>query len=326
MLWTYRPHESKQRAVRNHRLFLINGWLLFLWLVSTVAHSGDVLVLYPEIRDPYRQVFLNIIDGINAARPDQVKTLILSESDKPADIQTWLDANAVDGIISLGKRSLNLVATVPRRPETVVGGVIIAPNEANLPGISLVSNPGVVLTHVKKLLPGVRRIYAAYQPQSADWLILLAKAAAKSQNVELVASPITDVRQMALKYREILQQMNPEDDVLWIAIDGASPDRQVLHNILEVSWRRNLRVISGNLSDVKKGVLFSFYPDNVEMGKALSNLLDMSRQNKAAKPELIPANSLLTAINMRTADHLKLTFSKEDRQEFGLMYPPPLER
>ena len=298
-----------------------------LWLLCSVAHADRLLVLYPEIREPYLQVFLNILEGVRKANgADNVSTLVLTPDDKPDRLLTWLGRHPVDGVISLGKRSLNLVSAVPAHPATVVGAVVMEPAGAPFPGISLVPDPETVLTRIHALLPQVKRVWTVYQPRTAQWLIARAGTAAASLNLQLVARPAAEAREMALLYREILTSMNPETDALWIAVDGASPDRSVLQNILEESWKRRLWVFSGNLSDMKKGALFSFYPDNIAMGADLVTLLKAVRNGNAGDKKVVPVSSLRAAVNLRTADHLNLNFGKEQRQEFSLMYPPPLDR
>ena len=327
-----KPARRKKRSVMDSRTPAIRLWwrgLLCggLWLLCSLAHADKLLVLYPEIREPYLQVFLNILDGVrNANGVDDVNTLVLTQDDKTERLQAWLSRHPADGIISLGKRSLNLVTSVPGRPATVVGAVVMEPEGAPLPGISLVPDPVTVLKRIHTFLPRVRRVWAVYRPSVAQWLITRAGPAAAADNLTLLARPAADARQMALLYREILNKMNPETDALWIAVDGASPDRSVLQNILEESWRRRLWVFSGNLSDMKKGALFSFYPDNIAMGADLVALLKAVRNGKAGDSSVMPVSSLRTAVNLRTADHLNLNFGKEQRQEFNLMYPPPLDR
>jgi putative ABC transport system substrate-binding protein len=88
-----------------------------------------------------------------------------------------------------------------------------------------------------------------------------------------------------------------------------------------VSWNRKLVVFSSSFADVKRGVLFSLYPDNKAMGQQLGRLLEQRQQNQSAPATIYPVEDLLTAVNLRTAEHLGLHFSHSDIEGFHYVYP-----
>jgi putative ABC transport system substrate-binding protein len=90
--------------------------------------------------------------------------------------------------------------------------------------------------------------------------------------------------------------------------------------VLQESWDHNLTMFSSNFGHVRRGALFSLYPDNVKMGRHLAD----SAQEFLASGEygasgMILLRDVLLAINLRTADHLGLTPGK--KQEFGMVFP-----
>ncbi len=117
-----------------------------------------------------------------------------------------------------------------------------------------------------------------------------------------------------------------------------------MSQILEQAWEKNLVVFSGNPSHIRRGLLFSMYPDNTRLGQALGQLAQEIQVRheqtgsslEAENPDTgIPAESLAphkqhihilplehlhTGINLRTAEHLGIEISRE--QEFDIIYPP----
>jgi putative tryptophan/tyrosine transport system substrate-binding protein len=89
--------------------------------------------------------------------------------------------------------------------------------------------------------------------------------------------------------------------------------------ILKEAWDKNLTVFSSSPNHVKRGALFSLYPDNVAMGRRLAA---MARNDAGAPKEaIVPLRDLQTAVNLRTADHLGLDLSRRDRSQYSLTYP-----
>ena len=73
---------------------------------------------------------------------------------------------------------------------------------------------------------------------------------------------------------------------------------------------------------MRKGALFSLYPDNVGMGRSLAALALQQMQGGPNKTASIkPLRDLLLAVNLRTAEHLGLQFSNQTQREFGLVFP-----
>ena len=59
----------------------IRLWLFvfYLVLISETLHAERLAVVYPEIREPYRQIFLNIFKGIEASYEGRVSAYVLEE-------------------------------------------------------------------------------------------------------------------------------------------------------------------------------------------------------------------------------------------------------
>ena len=140
--------------------------------------------------------------------------------------------------------------------------------------------------------------------------------------LSLHSYPAGDMRQAATTYRDIQKQMDPNTEALWLPLGGPARDKSIIQNILETAWRKEQIVFSSNLSDVKRGVLFAMYPDNVGMGQQLAQLLDELKANPQQTAQTHFVKSLFTAINRRTAEHLEITLGNQELSNYDFVYPP----
>ena len=307
-------------------MVITSGLMLFCQLLF----AEGLAVVYPEIREPYRQIFLNIYQGIETSYDGPVSAYILEKDSKPEALISWVNTHKINGIIVLGNRSMRVVLSLPSsyltyKPLTIVGAVLIQPDSAKLSAITLVPEPNVIFKRLLNVLPKAKHVHVVYR-QENTWFVDDSIKKAANHGITLLGHKAENAREMAYLYRQILSDMDPTRDVLWIAPYGRSPDKTVLKVILQKAWENKLPVISSSLADVKRGALFSFYTNNVEMGQELVAFWKNEQKNLSKKINVFPTKSVEVAVNLRTADHLNLYYSKKDRLEFGLMYPAPLDR
>jgi len=306
------------------------GFITSLILFSQCLYAEGLAVIYPEIREPYRQIFLNIYQGIETNYDGSVSAYILEKDSKPEALFSWVNTHKINGIIVLGNRSMRAILSLPSssltyKPLTIVGAVLIQPDSAKLSAITLVPEPSVIFKQLINVLPKAKHVHVVYR-QENTWFIEAAIKKAANHGIKILGRKAENTREMAYLYRQILSQMDPKRDALWIAPYGRSPDKTVLKVILQEAWENKLPVISSSLADVKRGALFSFYTNNIEMGQELVAFWKSEQKNVSKKFNVLPTKSVEIAVNLRTADHLDLYYSKKDRLEFGLMYPVPLDR
>jgi putative ABC transport system substrate-binding protein len=100
-------------------------------------------------------------------------------------------------------------------------------------------------------------------------------------------------------------------------------EQSLLPEVLRETWEKNFVVFSSNLDHVRKGALFSLYPDNFGMGRSLA-ILALKQIEPGSKLESVNLlRDLLVAVNLRTAEHLGLRFSSQTRREFAMVFPTP---
>ena len=282
-------------------------------------------VMYPKIRQPYRGVFLSIVEGIEAQLGTSVKRHALPERYSTGDLNDWLKKESVGTVIALGSRGLRAAAQLPDDVQVVAGAVLNAPEDASFPVVTLHPDPGALFDELQRLAPGVTRIAAVYNPQRTGWLMEGATGAAKERGLALNLVPATGLREAVLKYRDLLKEGDAGKQAIWLLQDPTTTDaRTVLPLILKEAWNRNLVVFSSSPAYVRRGVLFALYPDNVDMGRTLGELARKGRGAGSLKVSgALPLRDLLTAVNVRTADHLGLELTSRQKRAFDLVFPSP---
>ncbi len=93
--------------------------------------------------------------------------------------------------------------------------------------------------------------------------------------------------------------------------------------ILKEAWDKNLLVFSSNPEHVKRGALFSLYPDNRGLGRSLAQLTLERLKSPPKPPAVLALKDLLIAVNARTAEHLGLRLTNQARRRFDLVFPSP---
>jgi putative ABC transport system substrate-binding protein len=285
--------------------------------------KAAIAVIYPDIGEPYHTVFAQIIGGIEDKAKVQVANYAIGPKADIEELKRNLRRQEVKVVIALGRQGMKIAATLDSNIGVVVGGVITSPeNEMRgQPVNSLSPDPDLLFSHLKGLMPGVRRVFAVYDPRQNGWMIKLAKEAARNQGLELVAYEAQDLRGAMLHYQDIFADIDSRRDALWLLQDSITvEDGSVLPLVLQESWDRNIAVFSSSIGHVRRGVLFSLYPDNVEMGRHLADTaLGFLASGDYGEHGMILLREVLMAINLRTADHLGLKPSR--KQGYGMVFP-----
>ncbi|MDX8386011.1 MAG: hypothetical protein R8M11_05800, partial [Gallionella sp.] len=104
----------------------------------------------------------------------------------------------------------------------------------------------------------------------------------------------------------------------WLPQDPTSAEeRAVLPLILQKSWNQGISVFSSNFNHVRRGVLFSLYPDNIGLGGSLATMAQGILASKSKETHGIsPLRDVMSVGNQRTAKHLGV-----DGGDFDMKFP-----
>jgi putative ABC transport system substrate-binding protein len=297
-------------------------------LAGGAAPAADLgrslVVVYPELGEPFRQIFTTIIEGAEDKLGGSVASLAIANNANPAQVAEEVRRREAKVLIGLGRGGMRIAAALADELAVLVGCVVsVQESEARaFPVYTLAPDPALLLARLKRLRPAVRRVHLVYDPRLNGWLAKLAREAARAEGMELLAQEATDQAEALRIYTQLLANADPHRDALWLPQDPTTvDDNVVLTLVLREGWNRNIAVFSSHLAHVRRGALFSLYPDNRELGRSLAGAaLRLAASPRSAAAGVLPLRQALAAINIRTAAHLGLDVAAA-QSGFDMVYP-----
>lgn len=290
--------------------------------VQASIGKGSIAVLYPNVEAPFRSAFTSIIQGIEERTRLRVRSYPVDPKVDTAELNSTLRHNNTRVVIALGRQGLNATAGLDREITVLAGGVLLLSDAENVAGISLTPDPALLFSRLRALLPDLRRVIVVYDPQKSDWLIRLARDAARAQGLELQAHVANELGKAAQLYPQLFASADNRRDAVWLPHDSTTVEESIiLPMVLRESWNSGVPLFSSNVLHVKKGALFAMGPNNVELGRALASSAMGVINGDGKRRGLTPLRDLQTAINVRTANHMGLNLSSQHR--FDYVYPQP---
>ncbi len=298
--------------------------VLFFFGTSVAQGKELVAVFQPNLRAPYDQVFRSIIDGIKEEANFKLSVKRIGDRYSPNTLSAWLDKKNVKVIIALGSRGLEAAKSVANGRPIMAAASLLAPDPEfnNVGGISLAADPEIMFSELKRLFPTVQKVCVVYSPKHNEWLMRRAVKVAQEHDIKLKIIPAENLRQAAIQYKSVLNELVPGRDALWLPLDPVTVEnRTILPLILRVAWDRNLTLISSNAPHAKRGVLFSTFPQNMAMGQSIADRVNHWLVSSELDFMIKPLNDLGLAINVRTASHLGVKLDKQDLERYELKFP-----
>lgn len=296
--------------------------LLLCWVCSAIAVEPNVGVLSPDVREPFRTIFRTIEQGVEENLPGKVKRYSLRDNFSASDLDRWVRKQNIGSVVALGVLGQEAAAALPQDRTVVLGALLNAPNDMpRYPGIALTPDPVALFDVLQELKPGISRVSVVYNPGKNQWLVDWAKIAAAQRNITLALRHARDLKESAMEHKYVLEHSDFDKEAIWLLQDSSVVDsKAVLPFILQQAWSRNATVFSSSLAHVKKGVLFSLYPDNKMHGAQIAKLLLDEVRNSNGK-KIYASTGLLRAINSRTAEHLGLRLTGTDLSAYDVVFP-----
>lgn len=317
-----RSPEATRRALLRQAL---GGMAALAGAEAMAAEPGrGVAVVYPDLGEPFKQIFAAIIDGIEERMRSGVTSLAVSNAATPAEVAEDLRRRDIKVLIGLGRGGMRIAAALAGELAVLVGCVVsVQESESRtFPVYTLAPDPALLLARLKRLMPAARRVHLVYDPRLNGWLVRLARDAARTEGLELLAQEATDQASALRLYSQLLASADPVRDALWLPQDPTTvDDNVVLSLVLRDGWNRAIAVFSSHLAHVKRGALFSLYPDNVEFGRSLAgSALKLLGNPRSVAAGVLPLRDARAALNIRTAAHLGLDVAGV-QPGFDLVYP-----
>ncbi|RZL08751.1 MAG: hypothetical protein EOP40_12045 [Rubrivivax sp.] len=317
-------------ALRSMALGVAASLFTALVLPSLARSAPDdatraIAVIYPDIGEPYRTVFSTILQGIEERARARVPSYAVGAASSTPELAAELRRRDIKALVALGRNGMKLASGLDRQLDVVAGGVLSVP-ESEAQGMSvhtLAPDPALLFSRLKTLVPTARRVIVVYDPRQNAWLIKLAQEAARTLGLELTALEASDLKTAIRLYQDTLSAADPRRDVLWLPQDSTTVEESaVLPLVLKEAWDQNLVLFSSSVAHVKRGALFSLYPDNFELGRTLASWALSPPAGGGPAKGVQPLKDVLMAVNTRTANHLGINL-RASSLRFNLVFPEP---
>lgn len=287
------------------------------------APGQPIGVLFPDLGEPYRKVFEEIVAGIEMQARQRVRAWPVSPALPSAELAAAVRRSGARILVALGRQGIRAAAGLDGSMEVVIGGVSSVPDGERQFGVCLTPDPALLFAQLKTLLPATRKVLVVHHPQHNEWLLRLAREAAAAQGMELQVAEARDLAASARLYEAAFAGADRKRDALWLPIDPATLDEAtIMPIVLRESWNRGLAVFSSSLLHVNKGALFSLYPNNTELGRTLGSLANALMSGETAPRGVTPLRDVHAALNTRTASHLGIPIDARMQRAFQTIYPP----
>jgi putative ABC transport system substrate-binding protein len=286
--------------------------------------KGEIAVLYPKADDPWRAAFLSIVQGIEERTRVHVRSYAVDARVDVYDLNAQLKHNGTRVVIALGRQGISTASALDRDIMVLAGGALLLSDSDNISGISLTPDPALLFARLKTLLPEVRRVLVVQDPRKSEWLIRIARDAARAQALELVTVEAHDLAQAARAYNTLFAAADARHDALWLPHDSTTVEEGTLMPlILRQSWTSGVPLFSSNLLHAKKGALFAMSPNNVELGHTLASSALGLINGEPRRKGVQPLRELHAALNLRTASHMGLAIDPQQQRTFDFIFPEP---
>ncbi|MBL8260063.1 MAG: hypothetical protein JNM60_09675 [Candidatus Competibacteraceae bacterium] len=238
------------------------------------------------------------------------------------DFERLLTRDGAQGgaVVLLGQKALGFYERRPQSRQPVfVGGVDIFPGQTSLPGVSLAVDPRIYLKTLREMLPRLQKVVVYYDARDGPWIDHIKKIA-PDEKLGVLPVPVSGAPEIARKLGDTFSSIDPETTALWFGRDTLAHNTEVLYPyVLEQAWDRRIAVVSDTIAHVRRGFLFAFYPNYLEVGKELGALVRQSGWQPVSGLRWTQAGQL--TLNTRTARRLGIELAPSVIQRAKPAFP-----
>ena len=291
------------------------SFISLIFICSGNSYAAPIAVLFPDVREPYLSIFEQIRAGVKEQTKADIQGYALGEDSNLANIHKQLDESAISQLVLLGSRGYKLADQLDNKYSIVIGAYPTMPGKHS--GVSMMTDPATVVEKLRLVAPSVQKLHLIVSEQNA-WIAQLTEVSLKQAGIAANIQVVDTLKQAVQTYAKLVEQKLNQRDAIWLPIDTvAMHEKVVLPLVLKASWDKRLVVLSSIPTHAKRGALFSFYPDHFQLGKQLANML----QTPTDKPQVLPMKHILLAVNLRTAKHLGISYTSQEKEQFNIVLP-----
>ena len=302
-------------------------WLTFIGFISVgfVSLAGgtnvpegavNLVIIYPQVREPFSRVFEEVVEGAEAGYQGRSNAVPMADNQSPVDFVHVLDERFP--VLVLGNRLARQISEHNADRSLIVGAVNSEFN--NVFGITLIPDSEAIAKKLPVLVPTVKTVHIVTNPEKDQIGFEYSVRALSQQGIQLYVHKAKDIREAAGVYRNLMPTLD-NDDAVWILPRGSFVNNAMLGILLQESWEKHFVVFSSNPIHVKRGALFSVYPNNYNMGLSLGRLAQDIAQGNPPARQMQALQDIFVTVNERTSQHLGINLTDDMRSHIDLILP-----
>lgn len=274
-----------------------------------------MVIVYPKVREPYLSVFEDIASGAEKGFNGSSVRVAIEEGQSARRLLAQYDNSIV---LALGSRASNELVGESFSYPLVSGAV--GKRVQNSFGLTMLPDPKVIAEKVPLLSPWVKEVHVIRKKNGNYIDLTQAHEFLIEKSISLIIHEAVDIRSAAAIYRQLAKTLG-ESQALWILPDGSYANNAILAMILEAAWKKNFVVFSSSPIHVKRGALFSVYPNNFEMGASLGRIVSDVADGILKDPHMESLQDVFVAVNERTSNHLGIMITDDMKEHIDLVLP-----
>lgn len=286
---------------------------LLAWSLASQVLAEKVLILYPQVKEPYAKIYQDTLDGIGRVYRDKPTILVINPGEH-------INPSAVVGptvIVALGNDAARALGAVePQVPVITTDNQDISFKVRRQ--LAYYPDPDTLLDNLRRYQPEIRTLLMVAESDTDPYQQRVRESLARD-GLGLKVCVAQNLTESARCYRELLDAATARD-AIWILHGGRLLEPALLTNILATAWERQLTVLSSNPDHVRRGALLSLYPDNISAGRQLGAMIAAClAPGSCTHSEVSYLRVMGIAFNERTSRHLGLNVSPEARTGADLL-------
>jgi putative ABC transport system substrate-binding protein len=274
--------------------------------------GGSLVVVTSRDDGPYE----GVVSGLRAAlgdAPEGREVSFHSLQAGPEDALAALrEARAGDGpLITIGSVATRSALESPGKAPLVACMIVDEDDlgsARNATGVMLEIPLETQLEWIRRFVPGTRTIGVLYNPEENGERIREAAGIARRLGLRLVAEEVHRPQDLP----SALDKVGREADLLFAMTDQMVLSRQTAQAILLFSFRNRMPFSGLSASWVKAGALYALERDYEDIGAQCAEMAVkvLGGRQPSALPLAAP-RKVVYAVNLKTAEHLKLSLSPD---------------
>ena len=270
------------------------------------VHAHEVAILKSANIAPYNQA----ISGFKSSMPSETTFIeydLKGDAEAGRKYAARIRASGADLVLAVGSKAA-IAARLELFDIPIIHSMVLHPAKydlkaPNIAGVASTLPIGQQLTHLRAVLPNLKRIGYLYDPDKTPPFSSDAANQARQLGITFIDRQVRTEEQVPMALRELLSEV----DALWLTSDSTVLTEESFSFLLSAAFERHVPVIGFDPEFVRKGALMSFWIDSTDVGRGAAHLAQsiLAGTSGPSSKMFLPKHRM--ALNQGTADYLGIT-------------------